>query len=111
MSDPVNIFSFRPIYGGGMGKRLSCGIVSSSGAIPGTQAENDVQLLVTNGGTVSAFVRFGQAGVVATLDCMEILPGVTVPFMAPFNSQSELYMAAITESGTTTVSVVAGKGV
>ncbi len=110
MSDPVNIFSFRP-HDGGVGKRLSCGTVSASVAIPGTQAVDDVQLLVTNGGEVSAFVRLGQPGVVATLDCMEILPGTTVPFTSPFNRPSELYMAGITESGTTTVSVVAGKGV
>jgi hypothetical protein len=110
MSDPVNIFSFQP-FDGGVGKRLSCSTVSASVAIPGTEAQDNVQLLITNGGEVSAFVRIGQSSVVATLDCMEILPGVTVPFSAPFNRPGSLYMAGITESGTTKVSVVAGKGV
>lgn len=110
MSDPVNIYSFAP-YDGGMGKRLSCSTVSASAAIPGTQVDKDVQLLVTNGGEVSAFIRFGMPGVIATLDCMEILPGTTVPFTAPYNRQSELYMAGITEAGTTNLSVVAGRGI
>lgn len=112
MSDAtlVDPFSFEP-FEGGNGKRLACSSVSARVAIPGTQATNRARILVTNGGSVSAFIRMGQSNVVATLDCMEVLPGTTQTFTVPQVSPSGLYVAGITESGTTNLSIIAGNGV
>lgn len=113
MSDATTIdpFSFEP-FEGGLGKRLTCTTVSAAVAIPGTQGSNaGNRILVTNGGEVSAFIRMGQGSVVATLDCTEILPGTTQTFTIPGVAPSLLYVAGITETGTTKISVVAGKGV
>lgn len=103
-------FSFLP-HEGGLGKRISLTPASASGAVPGTQATGNNRILITNGGSVSAFIRMGQSGVVATLDCLEILPGVTVSFTVPGVAPSGLYVAGITESGTTKIQVSAGQGV
>jgi len=112
MSDPASIdpLVFQPFNGGG-GKRLSCSTVTANAEIPGTQATPNLRVLVTNGGAVSAFIRFGQSNVIATLDSMEILPGTTQVFSVPFLSPSGLYVAGITEAGTTKVQITAGVGV
>lgn len=107
---PIDVFAFDP-FEGGLGKRLECTSVSSRGAIPGTQAQGTFRILVTNGGSVSAFIRMGQANVEATLDCLEILPGVTVSFTVPQLAPSGLYIAGITETGSTKIQVTAGRGV
>jgi hypothetical protein len=102
-------------YRGGVGARLTCSTSSSRVAIPGTEAGNKPpRLIITNGGAVSAFVRLGDANVVASIastTCsIEILPGSSVLFKAPFAVPNQLYMAGITEAGSTKVSVIAGTG-
>lgn len=113
MAEPVvtDVFAFVP-HAGGIGKRITCiHTASTSAAIPGTQSREQPRLCISNGGAVSAFVRFGQSGVVATLDCMEILPRTQVVIGQPDVSPDLIYMAAITESGSTKVQVTAGRGV
>lgn len=107
---PFDPFAFAPFDGGG-GVRLSCTTSTANAAIPGTQASENTRVLVTNGGSVSAFVRLGGSGVVATLNSMEILPGTCQPFTVPFTSPNGLYVAGITEAGTTKIQVTAGRGV
>lgn len=108
---PIDPFSFVP-FEGGNGKRLACTTSSARVAVPGTQGQGaSNRILVTNGGAISAFIRMGQANVVATLDCMEILPGTTQTFTVPQVAPSGLYVAGITESDTTNLSIVAGSGV
>ena len=107
---PIDPFSFLP-FEGGLGKRISLTTSSARGAIPGTQATVNRRILVTNGGAVSAFVRMGQSDVVATLDCLEILPGVTVSFTVPSIAPSGLYVAGITAAGATKIQITAGQGV
>ncbi len=107
-STPFNVQAFQP-YGGGLGKRLSATSISSRGAIPGFVPQENTRVLITNGGAVSACVRFGASTVEATADCMEILPGTTVLVTVPY-SASELWIAAISPSGTTTVQATAGTG-
>jgi hypothetical protein len=107
----VDPFSFVP-FEGGNGKRLSCSDVSARVAIPGTQGQGALnRILVTNGGAVSAFIRMGQSNVVATLDSMEILPGTTQTFTVPQVAPSGLFVAGITESGATNLSIVSGGGI
>ena len=112
MSDATSIdpFSFLP-FSGGLGKRISLTTVSARGEIPGTQATGNERILVTNGGSVSAFIRMGMVDVVATLDCLEILPGTTVSFTVPSVAPTGLYVAGITESGATSIQVTAGLGI
>lgn len=107
----IDPFSFIP-FEGGNGKRLACTTSSARVAIPGTQGQSALErILVTNGGPASAFVRMGQSNVVATLDCMEVLPGTTQTFTVPQLAPSGLWVAGITEAGTTNLSIVAGSGV
>ena len=107
----IDPFSFIP-FEGGNGKRLACSTVTARVAVPGTQGQSALErILVTNGGTVSAFIRMGQSNVVATLDCMEILPGTTQTFTVPQLAPSGLFVAGITESGSTNLSIVSGSGI
>jgi len=107
----IDPFSFVP-FEGGNGKRLACTTSSARVAIPGTQGQGSPnRILVTNGGSVSAFIRMGQSNVVATLDCMEVLPGTTQTFTVPQVAPSGLFLAGITESGSTNLSIVSGSGV
>ena len=114
MSDALSVdpFSFDP-FEGGLGKLLSCTTTSASVAIPGTQAQPTppIRILVTNVGPVVAYIRLGQSTVVATTDCLAILPGVTVSFTVPTVAPSLLYVAGITEAGTTKLQITAGRGV
>lgn len=113
MSDPMqlNIQAFQP-FDGGAGKRLSVTTSTGSVAIPGTQTDDRgrLRVLVTNGGSVSAFVRMGQSGVTASLDCLEVLPGCAYLLTPPQTNPSGVYLAAITEVGATNVQVTAGQG-
>jgi hypothetical protein len=109
--DPQNVNpqAFQP-FDGGRGKRLTVTTSSSSVVLPGIQDDNN-RVIITNGGSVSAFVCMGTAAVVATLDSMEILPGTTQVFSVPFIVPGGLYLAGITEAGgTTKISAVVGKG-
>lgn len=111
-STPINIQAFQP-FDGGMGKRLSVSTSTGSVAIPGTQGNIDkakMRVLVTNGGSVSAFVRMGQQSVTATLDCLEILPNTQVLLTPPDTNPSGVYVAAVTESSTTKIQITAGQG-
>lgn len=108
-ADLIDPFAFEP-FNGGRGARLACSTVSARVSIPGSQATPFKRVLVTNGGSVSAFVCFGQDTVVADLNCLEILPGTTQPFSVPSVALSGLYMAGITEAGTTNIQVTAGRG-
>lgn len=107
---PIDPFSFLP-FSGGLGKRIALTTTSARAEIPGTQATGNERILVTNGGAVSAFIRMGQANVIATLDCLEILPGITVSFTVPGVAPTGLYVAGITESGTTNIQITAGQGI
>jgi hypothetical protein len=111
MADPIifNVQAFQP-FSGGRGKRLTVTTSSATGAIPGGQQDAIDRVLVTNGGNVSAFVCLGPSTVAATLDCQEIMPGTQVLLGTPFPAPSGLYIAAITESGSTKVQATAGRG-
>jgi len=113
MSDPAtfNVQAFQP-FDGGAGKRLSVTTSTGSGAIPGTQTDDRgrLRVLIVNGGSASAFVRMGQSNVTATLDCMEVLPGCAYLLTPPSTNPSGVWIAAITEAGTTAIQVTAGQG-
>lgn len=110
--EPIDQLVFVP-FNGGRGKRLSATTTTSSAAIPGMgigEGKKGMRVMVTNGGTVSAFIRFGLSSVVATLDSYELLPNSTQPLGAPWEANTATWFAVITETGTTTVSVCAGEG-
>lgn len=112
MSDPIlnDSFAFEA-FDGGLGIRLTATATSSSGKIPGTQAVRNLRIVASNGGNVSAFIRFGPPSIVATLDCMEILAGTQLVFSFPELLPSALYVAVITEqSQQTFVQFTAGRG-
>ena len=108
----IDAFSFDP-FEGGRGKLLACTTSSASTVIPGTQAQPSppIRILVTNVGSVVAYMRMGQSGVVATTDCLAILPGVTVSFTVPPVAPTSLYVAGITEAGSTKLQITAGRGI
>lgn len=82
MSEPIiiNAQAFQP-FNGGRGKRLTVTTSSATAAIPGGQQDGTDRVLVTNGGSVSAFVCLGPSTV-----------------------------AAITEAGSTKIQATAGRG-
>jgi hypothetical protein len=109
MANPVvsDILAFTP-HAGGLGVRVSCTTVASAAVgIPGANGEND-RAVLTNGGSVSAFVRIGGS---ADLNSMEVLPGTQVVVGIPYSGVSGVTISAITASGTTTLSAVAGRGI
>lgn len=112
-STPVNIQAFRP-FDGGVGKRTLAEGTSANVAIPGLaggQQNDRSRVVVSNGGLFSAFVRMGDASVVATTDCMEILAGYAYMLTPPFVGPGGVYLAVITEgSDTTKISVISGEG-
>lgn len=62
--------------------------------------------LVVNSGTNTAYINFGGSGVTATTSQYPIFPGQS----AAFNVGSNTFMAAITNSGTSSLSVITGTG-
>lgn len=111
MSEPTltDLYAFRPMFGG-HGVRLTCSSVNSRAVFPGLQGQKDVRLIISNGGSVSAFIAFGQSDVVADSSCMEILPGTQVSMTLDDFYPQQLYIAGVTESATTNVQFTAGKG-
>ena len=88
---------------GGLGVSLSVSNSSSSTQLVG---DGGPQIMVTNLGTVSAHLRFGNANVVATSACMAILPGIPYTFSIPLDST---HVAGIS-LGATTVQLTRGYG-
>lgn len=110
------VFAFQP-YNGGDGGITGVTTTSARFIVPGMQggqAQPGMRVLVTNGGLVSAFVKLGGANVVATTataHCgLEILPGGAYLLTPPDVAPQDLYIAAITLSGTTNISACAGVG-
>lgn len=113
-STPINIQAFQP-YGGGEGRRLALNSsTSSSVAIPGLgggcRQEDNFRVLVTNSGSVPAYVRMGGSGVGASTGGIEILPGDYYLLTPPFVGAQAVWIAGITETGTTKINACAGVG-
>jgi len=109
---PINVTAFEP-FNGGQGAQISATTTSSSAAIPGLsggQQGDNSRVVVSNGGSVSAFVRFGPSTVAATVSGLEILPGTKETLKPPNIGTNAVYLAAITVSGSTTINVCAGYG-
>ena len=111
MSNPIDsdTVTFTPNRGG-LGVRIAVTSVASTptGLVDaGDGGDRPPRIRVANLGSVTAFVRFGGA---ADLNSIAILPGTVEVFGAPYSNPNGISVSAITESGTTTVSVVAGVG-
>lgn len=109
---PVNVTAFQP-FEGGNGKRLTVTTASARVAIPGTQAvatPDRLRVVISNNNTFAVSVLMGQDAVIATLDCMEILPGTQVILTPPVVAPDAVWIAAICESGTGYIQVTAGYG-
>lgn len=107
-STPVALVAFD--NNGGRGVRFAVGVASAAALIP--QGTFGPHVCITNPNTFSVFYFLGQAGVVATLNCQELLPGTQTVWAVPYgpDNQSPLWIAAITESGTGNISVTRGRG-
>lgn len=109
----VNVQAFNP-FAGGAGARLAVTTSPSGAAIPGLEGgreDNDRRrVLVSNGGLVSAFVRMGQANVVANTASLEILPGCAYLLTPPDAGPNAVWIFALTASGSTTINACAGFG-
>lgn len=108
----TSFYPFEP-YNGGLGSSLACSSVSASTILQGSfsAAENVNVAVVVNTGSVFAFVRFGDASVVATTACMAVPPGASVTCSLFGSGQATpQYMAGITASSTATLQVTTGWG-
>lgn len=100
MADPSN---WQSLYQGGLGTRLSVNTSSANVAVPGSAVVN--QMEITNLGAVPAFLKVGvDSDLAATTSCKILYPGV--PLILPVQP----YVAAITESDTTTLLITSGNG-
>ncbi len=107
-----SVQAFQP-YNGGEGARMSVTPTNSRILIPGMQggaAQPNMRVLVTNGGLYPALVRLGGATVSAATGNLEILPGCAYLLTPPNVEPQNLYLAAISTSGVTTISACAGVG-
>lgn len=102
MSTP-NSSIWQSLFQGGEGVRLSVTTGTANVAVPGSSVVN--QMMVTNLGDAIAFVKFGiDATLAASINCYPLSPGYDLTL--PINP----YIAAITESGTTTLLITTGNG-
>jgi hypothetical protein len=106
MSTP---YAFEPT--GGI--RVNCTTTSTSGAYMEGEGE---QALVTNWGSVTAFVQFGETGVTATTASQAILPNsqalFTIPeVMGASDNRRYTHIAGITDTGATSLQISRGRGV
>ena len=115
MSESViqNLQAFTP-YAGGSGLRISVTGTTARSAIPGFEGGQDTaarRVVVSNSGSSSAYIRFGDSAVVATSSSYEILAGTKEVLTPPFIGPAPMYVAAICAgSTTTTINVCAGIG-
>lgn len=98
-----SIYPFQPAGGANLSVSSSSGRVAMVGGGP--------EAVVTNYGSVAAFVEFGTVAVVATTASTCVLPGTSVVFSIPGSLDSNTYIAGITASGTTSIQVSTGQGV
>jgi hypothetical protein len=85
---------------------LSASSVSSNVALPASGS--NLTVLVTNGGSVTAYVALGTSNsVVATTSSTPILSGASIPLVQATNT----YLAGITASGTAALTITSGTGV
>ena len=108
------LFPFQP-YNGGQGVSLAC--IGTTGRVAlvgefGAAADDKVNIaVIVNPGTVAAFVRFGDVTVVATTASMAVPAGSAVTCTIPGASdEATVYLAGITESGSTTLQITTGFG-
>ena len=91
---------------------MACTSVSATTALQGAfgEPENVNVAVVVNTGSVFAFVRFGDASVVATTACMAVPPGASVTCsLLGAGQTTPQYMAGIA-SGSATLQVTTGWG-
>lgn len=87
---------------------LSAGTSSTNVAFALPQSTQNYDVIVTNAGTVTAFVAFGSSSVVAqlpgtggTLNATPILPGAIVTLQKNSDALKNQYCAGITAASTT----------
>jgi len=102
----ISAYPFELITGG-LGVSLSCSTSSTRAALVGIGNA----LVVTNSGTVTAWMALGTSTITATTSYMPILAGTVSIFTIPADElDSVTHVAAITSSGTTTLNVNRGYG-
>lgn len=109
----ISRYPFEP-YLGGLGASLSCSTSTSNVELQGDfgvtgQIVNVA--VITNTGSVFAFVRLGDVNVVATTACMAVPPGGAVTCsLYGVGQPVPMYIAGITASGAATLQIVTGYG-
>lgn len=105
-----DILTFTP-HNGGQGIRVEVTTVASTPVgVPCPSLANipgPLRVRVANLGSVAAYVTFAGE---ASLASMAILPGAVEVFGSPYTNTGGVTVSALTESGTTTISVTAGIG-
>lgn len=106
-----DILTFTP-HNGGQGVRVAVTTVASTPVgVPCPSLANipgPLRVRVANLGNVAAYVTF--SGTASLSSSMAILPGAVEVFGSPYTNTGGVTVSALTEVGTTTISVVAGVG-
>lgn len=79
---------------------------SASAALPNADTQHTVRIVSDAGGSL-AFIKFGDASVVATVNDTPVMPGAIELFR---KSAAQTHIAAITASGTATIYATTGDG-
>jgi hypothetical protein len=101
----VSYYPFEP-GNGGLGVVVSCGIATGTSSRVELVGEG-AQALITNDGTVSARIAFGDSTVTATSSCLCIRAGIPYTLTIP---EGATHVAGLTLSETTIVQITRGYG-
>lgn len=93
---------------GGLGVSLACTTTSGTSSRTALVGIGNTVML-TNTGSVTAYVAFGTSSVVATTAYYPVLPG-SKEILSLSDETAPTHVAAITDSGTTTLLVHKGYG-
>lgn len=98
-----DLSSWQSLYQGGLGTRLTCSTSTTNSAVPGSGVVS--QMLLTNMGNVTIFVKVGgDATLAATTACFPLFPGNQL--LLPMPS----FVAGITASDTADLLITSGNG-
>jgi hypothetical protein len=106
-SDYATAYAFEPTGG----VSLACTTASARMALSG----HGPQVVVTNYGSVVAFVAFGVGDVEATTSSKAVLPGTEIALTIPHTNTNQTnpatHVAGITATSTTTLQISQGYGI
>ncbi len=107
----VSVYPFE-LLNGGLGVPLSLTTTSGTSSRMALPEGGSEQMLVSNVGPYTAFLRFGNSSVEATTACVAIFPGIPYTLTLGEDESADMptHVAGITLTGTAFVQICRGHG-